>query len=117
MDADVFRGGFHAHFFNTEGEYFYETENGLDILKAKATKKIFQRAAKLVFESFPPPLAVEERRRSLKEMPEDDDGAEWLIGLEDLDRLYWEEPDKLSDKLDVFAEQKGLLAPYKISSA
>ena len=38
---------------------------------------------------------------------------EWADGLEEVDRLYCDDPDDLNEKLTGFARRKGLVQPFE----
>ena len=38
---------------------------------------------------------------------------DWSIELEEIDRAYWMDPDGLSEKLEAYLKNTGLLKPFE----
>ena len=69
LEGQVNNGGFDQYFFNTSGEYVYETLNALKEIKAPQTTGILNRAIN-VFPTLPIPKDTDQRRELMKLIPE-----------------------------------------------
>ena len=115
LDGEVYNGGMHQFFSNASGSMFHDIVDGLLELKAHQALKLVLRAKDILFGDTDPPQDQEERWQAMKKYPEDHSAPvpDWSIELEHVDKAYWKDPDHLSDRLRAFAEERGLVAPFR----
>ncbi len=105
LDVEVRNGGFDQYFFNSSGSYYCETVEGLLAMGATHTLALLKRAKESVFQSSPVPVDTAKRRRILLQA----DSESLYKRLDQLDHLYYEDPDVLADKLEAYARKEGLI--------
>ena len=116
LNSEVYNGGIHQFFSNSSGELYAEALRGLTILKAENSLSLLKRAAKILFSEVDPPKDRQKRWQLMKQYPEDDSiKPEWIIELEEVDRNFWKDPDKLGELLTEYAEATGLIKPFEKS--
>ncbi len=108
LEGEVYNGGFDQFFWNSSGGYFRETISGLEILGAYQALELLSKAKQVAFSEEQPPANWEERRALLRAR-EDKRREE---ALDALDKAFWKDPDKLSERLTRFATERGLTAPF-----
>jgi hypothetical protein len=115
FDGEVYNGGVDQFFSNTSGDMYQDVVDGLLELKAHQALKLLLRAKEILFDHRDPPQDQEERWKAMRQYPEDDSAQrpEWDVELEEVDREYWKDPDHLGDKLRAFAEERGLVVPFR----
>jgi hypothetical protein len=113
LDGEVYNGGMHQFFSNTSGSMFEDVVDGLMELKTQQALKLLLRAKDILFDQHEPPRDREARWKALKQYPKGDSAPDWAIELEQVDKAYWKDPDHLSDRLRAFAEERGLVAPFR----
>lgn len=113
LEGEVYNGGFDQFFSNSSGAYYALAVEGLEALKAEASLRLLQDAARLLFRAEPPPLDRQQRWDVMKRyvQPQGDEDPV-TPELDALDREFWEDPDKLGEKLAAFAQQSGILEPF-----
>jgi hypothetical protein len=107
LEGEVYNGGFDQFFSNSSGAYHSLAVEGLKALKAEASLRILDEAVRLLFGDAPPPLDRQKRWDAMQLSSQTQ--AEELGAL---DRKFWEDPDRLSEKLTAFAQQSGILEPF-----
>ena len=112
LEGEVYNGGFHQFFFNSSGDHFEVTLNGLETLKAYQCKEIAVEAARAVFGFSHVPKDRQERWDALKAFDERIGLGSDNDPLEALDRRFWSDPDDLSSLLVNFARNSGLIEPF-----
>jgi hypothetical protein len=114
LEGEVYNGGFHQFFTNSSGEHFEDTINALLELRAFESLKLLRAAADLLFEDGMVSTDRAVRNSSIKDFPKEGyKETEWCIQLDQLDKAYWAKPDSLGEKLDRYAEEHEILAPFK----
>ncbi|MDD1508909.1 DMP19 family protein [Pseudomonas sp. CNPSo 3701] len=115
LEGEVYNGGVHQFFSNSSGALYEETVEGLKELGATQALALLQRAAQVLFGSNQPPVDRHERWQAMPFYPEDEVATPpaWSIELEEIDRAYWMDPDGLSEKLEAYLKNTGLLKPFE----
>jgi hypothetical protein len=113
LDGAVYRGGMHLFFSNTSGGMFQDVVDGLSEVKAHQALKLLMRAQDILFDHRDPPQDLGARRQAMRRYPEDDSTPHWADELEQVDKAYCEDPDRLSERMRAFAEERGLVAPFR----
>ena len=114
LEGEVYNGGMHQFFSNSSGALYLEAIEGLTHLGATKALWLLRRAAKILFGSIRPPKNRLQRWETMKHYPENDSTPlpEWCIELEEIDKAYWEDPDKINELLNKFSETTGLIQPF-----
>jgi hypothetical protein len=109
--GEVFNGGFHQFFSNHSGAYYGVAVNGLFELEAMRSHQLLTQAKEVLFGDQAVPVDFDERNQLLR-VVEENDIAYSRIGkqLDELDKLFWAEPDELSNHCSRFATDRGLYA-------
>jgi len=114
LDGEVYNGGIEQFFTNSSGALYNEAVSGLRLLEATHTLDLLFRAKKILFGDNDPSENREERWDAIRKYSEDNSEPppDWAIALEEVEKAYVEDPDKLGVRLTHFAEEKGLVAPF-----
>ncbi|UYV16843.1 DMP19 family protein [Porphyrobacter sp. ULC335] len=117
LEGEVYNGGFHQYFWNSSGTYYADAIAGLKALEAETSLLILQAAARLLFGATLPPVDRHARWTAMKRRER---LQGWLgqsgkasAKLDKLDKSFWEDPDRLGEKLTAFAQQSGILKPFE----
>lgn len=114
LEGEVYNGGFDQFFSNSSGAYYALAAEGLEALKAEASLRLLQDAARLLFGEEPPPSDRQERwdvmKRHVQPLGDEDPVTPELDAL---DREFWADPDGLDERLAAFAQQSGILKPFE----
>ena len=115
LDDEVYNGGMHQFFSNTSGDMFREVVDGLLELRAQGALRLVLRAKSILFGDTEPPHDRAERRQAMPQYPEEPCAPRpgWDVELEEVDKAYWMDDDHLGDRLRAFAEERGLVAPFR----
>lgn len=114
LEGEVYNGGFDQFFSNSSGAYYALAADGLEKLKAEASLRLLQDAARLLFGDTPPPSDRQQRWDAVKRYARTQSDENMIATeLDALDRLFWADPDKLGEKLAAFAQQSGILKPFE----
>ena len=106
--GEVYNGGFDQFFSNSSGEMYGAALDGLWEFEAIASAGLLIQAKEVLFGSKPVPV---DRRQRLRLMPTiENDAAPEHQQLEELDKAFWEDPEKLGERCKVFANKHGLYA-------
>ena len=105
LEGEVYNGGFDQYFFNSSSDYFYDAESGLEEMEAMQALSLLRRAKQIVFGVAPVPEDTERRREILRQL----DFEFSAHKLEELDDLFWKDPDGLSERTEAFARQHRLV--------
>lgn len=89
LEAQVNNGGFDQYFFNSSGEYAYETLTALEQVGASKAAELLEQAIK-AFPQLPIPKDTEQRRELMEDLPERISDI-W----EQLDDKFYEYPDNI----------------------
>lgn len=110
VEGEVYNGGFDQYFYNSSADYFPYAIEGLAEMGAVECCRLLIRAKELYFGSGPVPAtqasridylratAVQEEERSNK--------------AEEIDRLFWEDPDGFQARAAKYAELHGLYSGF-----
>lgn len=113
LEGEVYNGGFDQFFTNSSGAYYALAIEGLEKLKAEASLRLLQDAARLLFGDTSPPSDRQKRWDAMKRVSQaQGSDASNTAKLDALDRMFWADPDKLGERLAAFAEQSGILKPF-----
>jgi hypothetical protein len=112
LQGEVYNGGFHQFFFNSSGGRCRDAIAGLELLDAQHSLSLLEQAKAALFGLAEPPEDQAERWEAMKQYSDDDAVPNWSIELAAIDKEFWQDPDKLSEKLDAFAVRRGLLDPF-----
>jgi hypothetical protein len=82
-------------------------------VKAHQALRLLMRAKDILFDHRDPPHDLAARRQAMRRYPEDDSTPDWACELEQVDKAYCEDPDRLSERMRAFAEERGLVAPFR----
>jgi hypothetical protein len=107
VSGEVYNGGFDQYFHNSSADYFGFSVEGLMAVGASESLKLLTAAKILFFGDAQVPPDTGERRSILRntdaETQEKRDKE-----LDDLDRAFWADPDKLSERMYQFAKDNEL---------
>lgn len=106
--GEVFNGGFDQYFHNSSGNYYTETLQALNELKAFKSLELLESAKVILFGS----LDVPNDRRLRFDILNSKGDVE-NIELDQLDRSFWEFPDQLDQKILQFAQLKKLFKLFE----
>jgi hypothetical protein len=116
LEGEVYNGGFDQFFWNSSGDYYQLAVAGLEDLGAASALAIVKEAADTVFGRSGPPADQTERWRILdsktRRLSEVLTRYRQRSRLEGLDEQFWEDPDRLADRLTAYAEERGLVASF-----
>lgn len=104
LDGEVYNGGFYQYFSNSSADYYKDAEIGLQEMGATESLSLLKQAKQIVFGLGEVPEDTEQRRRFLMHK-----GFESNARLDELDSLFWEDPDGLSDRGETFARRNTLI--------
>ena len=107
VELELYNGGFEQYFHNSSAAYFNEAVRGLERMGAVQTLSLLEEAKRVVFLQFPVPIDTAERRGRLRARI--DANPDVSRKLEELERQYCADPDGLSDRMERFARQSGLV--------
>jgi hypothetical protein len=115
LEGEVYNGGLHQYFSNSSGAQYQTAVAGLKKLGATGTLKILLEAKAILFGETEPPEDHTARWNAMKQYPMERFGklSAWMKKLDSLDDAYYANPDNLTEKVDTFAEERGLLTPFK----
>lgn len=108
FEREVNNGGFEQYFYNSAGAHFEEALAGLKLLGANHAATLLKKAARVAFAGGKPPVDRIDRWNSTRDLTTK---ARARI-MEQLEEAFFDDPDKLDEKLALYAEEKGLLAPF-----
>jgi hypothetical protein len=108
LEGEVYNGGFDQFFWNSSGNLFHEAVSGLEAIGACSCLDLLLQAKQAAFPDGQPPRNCEERRTYLRLRESESQSAL----LNEFDRVFWKDPDKLQEKLVQFATEKGLVTPF-----
>jgi hypothetical protein len=103
--GEVHNGGFSQFFSNSSGALYGHALDGLMEMEAFRSAQLTLRAKALLFGSQPVP-ADRKARNDL--LPDFEALDELEAELDSIDRSFWADPDKLSERGDRFAREHGL---------
>jgi len=101
--GEVYNGGFHQFFSNSAGDLYADALEGLSQLEAAQALSLLVRAKELFFGVREVPQDRQDRNDLLPDLESYDSTT-----LDQLEKAFWSDPDKLSDRLAGFAHQNRL---------
>lgn len=104
LDGEVYNGGFDQYFFNSSGEYYNHAVSGLENMGASKTLLLLRRAKQVLFDFSDCPEDTEQRRKVLRNSSSPSRDKR----LDQLDAEYCQDPDKLGEHIQKFANEHGL---------
>ncbi|MEZ0387892.1 MAG: hypothetical protein ACAI34_12535 [Verrucomicrobium sp.] len=116
FDSVVHIAGFQRYFIHTSSAHYEEVMHGLLEVRAFDTVAMLGEAKYLLFGDTEVPRTCIERLSAIGIFP--NSGTEdhpSNLRLKELDRLHRLDPDQLLKKLAVYAEEQGLLRPFKMA--
>lgn len=108
FEGEVNNGGFEQYFYNSSSDHFQEALAGLERLGANKAATLLRKAARVAFADGKPPVDRIERWNSTRDLTT----KARARAVEQLEGAFFNNSDKLDERLARFAEEKGLLAPY-----
>jgi hypothetical protein len=105
LEGEVYNGGFDQYFFNSSGSYYSDAEMGLEEMGAMQSLSLLRRAKQIVFGDTVIPEDTEQRREILLQR----DSNFYADQLDELDKLFWEDPDGLGERNESFARKHALV--------
>jgi hypothetical protein len=104
LTGEVYNGGFHQFFFNSAGAYYAYALSGLEEMEAGESLQLLKRAKQVWFDFSDVPSDTRSRRLLLDRNASRSRDAR----SDELDRLFWKEPDELAIRCEQFARQHKL---------
>jgi hypothetical protein len=104
LEGEVYNGDFDQFFSNSSGSYFPYAVAGLQELRAERTLELLRQAKQVLFDFADVPLDTETRRTLMRKNA----SRSREQRSEELDKLYWEDPDSLAEKLEKYAREHNL---------
>lgn len=105
LSGEVYNGGFDQYFHNSSGATYIAALHGLEAMGALASLLLLQKAKQAVFGFADVPEDTCTRRIMLRAA----ESASLQQRLDELDRQFWQDPDKLGELSEAFAIRLGLL--------
>lgn len=105
LSGDVYNGGFDQYFYNSSGSTYISALHGLDAMGAVVSLNLLQRAKQVIFEFNDVPEDTGARRAMLASVQ----NASLQQRLDELDKNFWADPDKLAVLSEGFAIRHGLV--------
>lgn len=115
FDRELYNGGMDQFFWNSSGNFYAEVIEGLQILNAENSLSLLKQSAKILFGEINPPRDRSLRWKALKQNSErlNATNPNWSNELEKIDNKYYTDPDNMDELLTKFAENNGLVEPFK----
>jgi Domain of unknown function (DUF4375) len=99
--GDVDNGGFDQYFWNSSGDYYRQAIEGLKEMGAIESLRIVESAAHIMFDGNMPPVDRYDRQTKMKSFETSGDSSdaepEWSKRINQLDKQFWDDPDKIDD--------------------
>lgn len=104
LSGDVYNGGFHQFFFNSAGAHYAYAVAGLEEMEAGESLQLLKKAKQVWFDFSEVPTDARMRRLVLDRNSSRSRDAR----SDELDKLYWEEPDELDARCERYAQKHKL---------
>jgi hypothetical protein len=104
LSGEVYNGGFHQFFFNSAGAYYAYALSGLEEMQASESLQLLKKAKQVWFDFSDVPTDTRSRRLLLERNASRSSDAR----SDELDKLYWKEPDELGNRCEQYAQQHKL---------
>ena len=105
LSGEVYNGGFDQYFHNSSGATYRAALHGLESMGATASLLLLQKAKQVVFGFRDVPEDTSARRTLLENVQSDS----MQQRLDELDKQFWADPDKLAELSDAFAISHSLV--------
>lgn len=105
LSGEIYNGGFDQYFYNSSGDTYAPAMLGLEAMKALKSRDLLQNAKQAIFGSRAVPDDTGARRTVLVAVQNDALQSE----LDELDKQFWADPDRLSELSQAFAIRHGLV--------
>ena len=106
--GEVYNGGFDQYFFNSAADCYPSAVEGLLELGASHSLRLLRKAKEAVFGDDRLILETEKRRMLLQMKAQADSAKQIQVALDQLDRDFWTDPDKLDELLEKYANDHRL---------
>lgn len=104
LSGEVNNGGFHQFFFNSAGAHYAYAIAGLEEIEAGASLQLLKEAKQVWFDFSDVPTDTSSRRLLLERNASRSRDER----SDELDKLYWQEPDGLPTRCEQYAKQHEL---------
>jgi hypothetical protein len=105
--GEVYNGGFHQYFWNSSADYYARAMELLVELGARESLRLLRDAKDVVFGAQPVPKTKAQRSAVLSRLTTER-SPDRTAKLDHLDKEFWADPDKLSDRIERYAEANAL---------
>ena len=105
LSGEVYNGGFDQYFHNSSASTYHAALRGLEAMGAVGSLLLLQKAKQIVFGFQDVPENTSARRDFLANTSSDSRQQR----LDELDRQFWADPDKLAELCEEFAVRHGLV--------
>lgn len=116
LSGEIYNGGFDQFFSSSSGDYYATALEGLYDLGALSSLSLAKEAASSIFGRRAPPVDQAERWQIMSgkthQLAEVLSQYRHTSKLERLDKQFWEDSDKLEERLIAYAERHRLIAPF-----
>jgi hypothetical protein len=120
LEGEIHNGGFDQYFSNTSGRYYSIAVDALKEIEAFRSLEIVEKAAAILFGKRSPPESQEDRWRILYAKTRKFSAfltrRRRAAELEQLDKQFWGDPDRLNDRLMAYAEEHDLVTPFLVGN-
>jgi len=117
LEGEVYNGGFDQYFTNSSADSYRYAVAGLAEIGAVRSLGIVREAADLLFGKDGPPATKEGRwrimRSSARRLSEVVSRHRRAGRLEQLDQAFWDDADRIGERLTDHADRHGLLKPFE----
>jgi hypothetical protein len=104
LSGEVYNGGFHQFFFDAAGSYYKYALTVLEEMGATESLQLLQRAKQVLFDFADAPVDIGARRLLMSKNAERSRDSR----SDQLDKLYWKDPDDLSRRIERYARTHNL---------
>jgi hypothetical protein len=104
LSGEVHNGGFDQYFYNSASDHYQDAVAGLDAIGALTSLDLLLRAKQVVFGFDEVPANVSQRRPTSARTSDSQSRR-----LDNLDRLFWADPDGLGSRLEAHLVRHGLV--------
>jgi hypothetical protein len=101
--GETYNGGLEQYFFNRAADHYAYALQGLLEMGAAKTLRLTVEAKEILFGKKRMPSTCEGRRARLRSVTDDK-----RTQLNSIDKLFWEDPDKIAGRMDQFAKRYAL---------
>ena len=105
LSGEIYNGGFDQYFYNSSGNTYSSAMRGLETMGALESRILLLRAKQAVFGFKNVPEDIGVRRTMLADVQSES----LQQRLDELDKQFWADPDKLAELSEAFAIRHGLV--------